>query len=354
MTQEVLAQRLWTAAQKDPDLRTWLRRSYRGRFDVCDALWWRANPLSPTPAGRTDPAVELIDLKAAVYRLHAEPEPVVEFVDPITQRTVSATETEHRLRTRMREQAQEDAALDALLAAAESGTAEAGRGAAGATGVPAPAGGSARSVADASGKAEPGPASGGRGRKRSFAALLVAAGALAGSLATLAGATLAGRPGVPNDAGPPARVSIDDQAPGPVEPRAAEPDVLQVFDEPQSFADGKVPDLGHRFVPTSIRSVGAAPAEAGYGVYVAQRGTAQYCLVVQNANRTGTNTCAGKANLARTGLRVTATVMGTVSVSGNPRMPVLLEVYVVWAPDGSITTTSHPHIDACVAAPANC
>ncbi|TFB53385.1 hypothetical protein, partial [Cryobacterium tagatosivorans] len=122
MTQEILAQRLWTAAQKDSDLRTRLRTTYRGRVDVCDALWWRANPLSPTPAGRPDPAAELIDLKAAVYRLHTDPEPLVEFVDPITLRTVYATEAEHQLRTRMREQTQEDAALDAVLTAAESGT----------------------------------------------------------------------------------------------------------------------------------------------------------------------------------------------------------------------------------------
>ncbi|WP_198415105.1 hypothetical protein, partial [Cryobacterium tagatosivorans] len=203
-------------------------------------------------------------------------------------------------------------------------------------------------------RAEFGLVAGGPWRRRRFAALLVAAGALAGALATFAGATLAGPAELPTDAGPAAKVSVDYSAPRPAAPRAPEPNILQIFDEPANFPNGKVPDLGDRFVPTSIRSVGAVPAEAGYGVYVAQRGTAQYCIVVQNPDHTGTSACAGPGALARNGLRVTATVLGTVTVSGNPRMPVLLELYVVWAPDGSITTTSHPRVDACVAAPADC
>jgi len=402
VTQEILAQRLWTAAQNDSDLLTGLRSAYRGRFDVRDALWWRANPLAPTPSGRPDPAAELIELKAAVYCLHSVPEPLVEFVDPITLRTVRATETEHRLRQRMREQAQEDAALDAVLSAADrwTGAADAAdtldaadgldalgghdghhAGATAAMGGAEPTdevlgtedaddsgtGGSSPKGTATQGSATRGSAAGRSLRtefglypgaprpRRRFALLLVAAGALVGALiAALLVPALAGPAELPEAAAPAADIGTGHGALGAADPQTLEQDYLRIFDEPADFADGEAPYLGAEFNHDSIRSVGAAPAEAGFGVYAARRGTGQYCIIVRNADGTGTSACAGPGTLARTGLRVNATVRGTVSVSGNPRMPVLLELYVVWAPDGSITTSSHPQADSCVASPAIC
>jgi len=370
VTREILAQRLWTAAQNDSDLRTRLRSSYRGRFDVFDALWWRANPLSPTPAGRPDPAAELIDLKAAVYRLHRDPEPLVEFVDPITQRTVYATEAEHLLRTRMREQAQEESALDAILAAAEGWT-EATGAATPITGAQEPDGpdepgteefgttepGATESVAAGPDTGEaPGTAfgAGAPWRWPRGALLLLLAGALVGALAALVLPPLIG----PTDpAAVPVPSSTSTATPtqaGPVDPRQAELDVLRIFDEPADFPGGKVPELGIVFAQDSIRSIGPAPGDAGYGVYVARREQEQYCIVVQDADRTGTNVCADPDTLVRTGLWVNAIVKGTIAVSGSSRASVLLSLYVNWAPDGTITTISHPYADTCRAAPSRC
>jgi len=61
------AGQLREAARADAALHAVLRRTYPGRHDVLDALWWRAHPLSETPAGRGDPAAELPALQAAVY-----------------------------------------------------------------------------------------------------------------------------------------------------------------------------------------------------------------------------------------------------------------------------------------------
>ncbi|TFD73350.1 hypothetical protein E3T54_16315 [Cryobacterium sp. Sr8] len=388
MTQEILAQRLWTAAQNDSDLLTRLRSAYRGRFDVRDALWWRANPLAPTPSGRPDPAAELFELKAAVYCMHSVPEPLVEFVDPITLRTVHATETEHRLRQRMREQAQEDAALDAALATADrwadaadplDGPAHAHPPAALGWADPTDAALGTEDADDSGaggwrpqGSASQGSVPGGSATARSlrtefglypgaprprrrFALLLVAAGALVGTLvAALVVPAFFGPADLPEAAAPAAGIGTGPGALGAADPKAPEQDYLRIFDEPADFADGKAPYLGAEFSHDSIRSVGAAPPGAGFGVYVARRGTGQYCIIVQNADRTGTSACAGPGTLARTGLRVNATVRGTVSVGGNPSMAVLLELSVVWARDGSITTSSHPQGDSCVASPAIC
>ncbi len=383
VTQEILAQRLWTAAQNDSDLLTRLRSAYRGRFDVRDALWWRANPLAPTPSGRPDPAAELFELKAAVYCMHSVPEPLVEFVDPITLRTVHATETEHRLRRRMREQAQEDAALDAALATADRwadaadaadaldealGTEDADDSGAGRWRPRGPAAQESASLGSVpqdsasrgsattrSLRTEFGFYPGAPRPRRRFALLLVAAGALVGALvAALMVQALGGSADLPGAAAPAAGIGSGPGALGAAVPPALEQDYLRIFDEPADFADGKAPFLGAEFSHDSIRSVGAAPPGAGFAVYVARRGTGQYCIIVQNADRTGTSACAGPGTLARTGLRVNATVRGTVSVSGNPSMAVLLELSVVWAPDGSITTSSHPQGDSCVASPAIC
>lgn len=345
MAQEILAQRLWTAAQNDADLRARLRSSYGGRLDVFDALWWRANPLSPTPAGLPDPGVELIDLKAAVYRLHTDPEPLEEFVDPITQHTVFATETEHRLRTRMREQAQEDAALDAVLALVENGS-------------DTTASGATRSDSAGAGPGEsPYPVDPGADdplRKHRVAVLLVLAGAVVGALIALAVPALVDPAGLPVAGNPAATETVAPTDPDADDRRRTGRDVLKIFDEPAEFADGQVPDLGISFDQDSIRSIGPAPGDTGYDVYVAKRGQSQYCIVVQDADNTGTNACASPDTLARTGLWAHATVLGTIPIRGNPRLPVLLSLYVIWAPDGTITTISHPYVDKCGVAPANC
>ncbi|MDY7555508.1 hypothetical protein [Cryobacterium sp. 10C3] len=95
------AGRLREAAQADAALHEVLRRGYPGRHDVLDALWWRAHPLTETPAGRPDPAAELPELQAAVYSRARSPE--------------SASEDEQRLAALQLALGRDTADLDALL-----------------------------------------------------------------------------------------------------------------------------------------------------------------------------------------------------------------------------------------------
>lgn len=56
----------------DPAYERALRRSYRGRHDVLDALWWAAHPLTES-AGLADPAVEVKELQRAAFARTSDP-----------------------------------------------------------------------------------------------------------------------------------------------------------------------------------------------------------------------------------------------------------------------------------------
>jgi hypothetical protein len=116
-----VAQRLWTDARADAHLLGRLRAAYRGHGEVVDALWWRANPLTHTPDCRPDPASELAPLVERVYSRPVDsdarggPEPLVEFVDPISMHVVTATESGRTLRTLTLRLGEDAKALDELL-----------------------------------------------------------------------------------------------------------------------------------------------------------------------------------------------------------------------------------------------
>jgi hypothetical protein len=98
MTRDSLAQRLWLAGHTDAELLHPLRDTYRGRFDMLDALWWRFRPPTQTGSGHADPAGKLAALKAHVYSRGCLGESVIDLYDPVTGTTVTATANEHRLR----------------------------------------------------------------------------------------------------------------------------------------------------------------------------------------------------------------------------------------------------------------
>ena len=115
-----LALQLRAAAERDDALHVALDQEFadlngssRDTQDVLDALWWAAHPLRPTPIGRTDPAVYLIELQAAVFSRAAVPEPQVERIE--AGLIVRATASEHRLRQLTLNLAARAAAVDHLV-----------------------------------------------------------------------------------------------------------------------------------------------------------------------------------------------------------------------------------------------
>lgn len=121
---------------------------------------------------------------------------------------------------------------------------------------------------------------------------------------------------------------------------ASTDDVLQIFGEEPDWGAGGPPTLGSEYQPESIRSVlGAAPAETGFGVYIAQRGAAEYCIIVQDADLSGSTACASLRTIATSGLHLHALVWSLPLPAGNS---VLLQVYVTWTDTGAVVTGSAP------------
>lgn len=364
MKRAILAEKLWIAAQTDAGLIAELREAYRGRLDAQDALWWRANPLTPTPAGRPDPGAEVTALQAAIYSRTPSAEGPVEFVDPTTGESVRATESEHRLRTLTHQLAQDAAAVDAVLDRFQDWTETAADGD--------DDGEAARAVAslfragqlreDANGPNGPnGPnyANDGNGpngpnlspeestsdaavpghRRRTLG--LLAVGAAVGVLATMGVQAIQGQVG-PTDATPITQLLAEyNESNPPTDDAAASlSNVLQIFDQLAAFPDGQVPDLGPAYLPESIRGIFDVRGE-GYSIYVAQRGTSQYCIIVQDADQTASSACAGASVIAQEGLTVNAVVLG--SIPGLDEGPATLtDVTVTWSSDGEFSSSSTP------------
>lgn len=361
MTENNLAARLRAAAETDPKLLHDLRAAYAGRFDVMDVLWWRENPLSPTPDGLDDPATELSYLQSAVYSRTSADEPLVEFTDPNTGETLRATASEHRLNEVSRLLADDGAALDAVLdrfndwpqaaaatsdAATTDAAASAGRVANAYAAQPGAATGDTVSEEESDDRRATGPLG------RSL--LLLATGVAVGVVITLGVQAVQGPPSVSEAVSePPVFTEFDGTIPANVPDVADSPDgqnVLDIFDQPAGFADGKVPDLGSAYIPESIRSVlGATPGLDGFGVYVAKRGVSQYCIVVQNADLTGSTECAGASVIEKYGLRLDAVVLGRALGSTEGPRDTLLDLRVAWGQNGTFSggTTRHiaPYLD---------
>jgi hypothetical protein len=345
VTGETLVQRLWAAAQTDAGLLTRLRVSYRGRFDVLDALWWRANPLTPTPAGAPDPASGLAALQAAVYSPAAASEPLVEFVDPITGEPVHATENEHRLRELMQQLNRDAAALDFTLERLSDWTHEG-------------------SFSGDRPDREPRPETDPRpdppvapapvaDRRRTPLLVLVgfAAGVATGAVAAMATMDPRGTRAAPGPAASQATASV------------ASRDFLKIFRQPAEFPGGKVPDLGPEYVQDSIRRIpDPAPAAAGYEVFVARRsgdranverpglgrpgvgrpGADRYCIILRHPDEETGIACADRSSIAATGLRLDAVLLGKPPTLEAPESPYIVDVTVIWASDGTLTADFVP------------
>ncbi|TFC24067.1 hypothetical protein [Cryobacterium glucosi] len=339
------AGRLREAAQADAALQEVLRRGYPGRHDVLDALWWRAHPLTETPAGRPDPAAELPELQAAVYSRARSPE--------------SASEDEQRLAALQLALGRDTADLDALLG--QYPTLEAGALAKTGPFLPArvrkvplsdPDTGTFRTLAEggadaaAGTAAGPGPEAAAPRRLRVLrAGALVLAGAAVGVLALLVlqASGLAGATDASGGATPTAGAS---ETAGPA---ASAGNLLGVFDQPEFVPDDTTPALGGEY--TSVHSLFGPVLETGlpYSVFAARLRDDQYCLILRNADLTGTSACTTLDELAGSGLHLNATVMGSLGTAGpltvSDAYDQLIDVSVDWTADG-MSSSSGPHPSA--------
>lgn len=301
------AETLWTDSQSDADLLADLRAAYRGRFDVLDALWWRAHPGVPTPGGVPDPAAELDTLSASVYSKGSTSEPIVDFIDPETNQPVRTTEDGRRLRLLTLQLAEDSAALDAAVQKLSEPRA-------------------LRPASAPSPAAQPSTPGVPRRLTRRRA---VAAG--------LAGAAVLGVLGVG------AATTILNPTFGAGSGVAASPEVLQIFTDHDRYPVVITSDLGDRFNPASIRGVTPPGAEdAGYELYVAQNTDGDYCVVLQNLEGRLDTRCTSAVELASSGLRLDAVVIPPPSVLESSQPPTPFDVTVIWSTDGTFTAAFTP------------
>jgi len=352
MTQETLAQRLWLAAQTDAPLLVRLRANYSGRQDVLDALVRRSQPQNPIVATDRDRAVKFAELQAQVYSRKCLVEPLVDQWDPVTAQTVTATAAEHQLRTLTAELSADATALDSLLERMRDWTPPSSPDGS-PTNRPGPAASSATATAppgDSRGVVLSLLASAGRRlAPRNRSALFAQGtmlGLILGTVATLGSLGVihsSGRGEAANSANDQSDTSTTAAAAAaPAIPATPAPDtgVLQIFDEEADWKGGESPRLGSEYRPESIRSVlGSAPAETGFGVYVAQRGAAEYCIIVQDADGSGSTACATLRTIALSGLHLHALAWSPPRPDANAK---LLQIYVTWTRTGAIVAGSVP------------
>lgn len=305
-TRAAAAERLWTGSQSDANLAAELRAAYRGRFDVRDALWWRAHPLVPTPAGVPDPAADLHALSASVYSRESAGGPLVEYLDPVTDRPVLTTPDGRRLRELTIQLAQDAAAVDAAI---DLVTRERP--------------GHAAAVLPP----QPSPAHPRPGVRHERGATVkrwqVAAGALA--VAVVIG------------------VGVPAAFLNPSSSTTAGTGVLAVFTDHARYPVVIESALGDRFNPDSIRS--ATPpgaAEAGYELFVAQNTDGDYCVVLQNLEGRLDTRCTSAVELASSGLRLDAIVIPPPSPLERSQPPTPFDVTVIWSTDGTFTAAFTP------------
>ncbi len=311
-TRAAAAEKLWTDSQSNAKLLADLRAAYRGRFDVLDALWWRAHPGVPTPQGTPDPAAELDTLSASVYSKRPDAEPLVEFIDPVGNQPVRTTEDGRRLRMLTLQLAEDAAALDDALRVLREPQAVPP------TSIP-PRVPSGLAGSGLPGSGRPVPM-GRRGLAVGIAGL-----AVLGVLGVGAATTILNS-GFGTDAGV-----------------AQSPEVLQIFTDHDRYPVVIEPGLGNRFNPASIRSVTPPGAEeAGYEMYVAQNTDGDYCVVLQNLEGRLDTRCTSALELASSGLRLDAVVIPPPSVLESSQPPTPFDVTVIWSTDGTFTAAFTP------------
>lgn len=339
MTSESVARRLHAAAVTDAAIAARLRAAYPGRHDVLDALWWRAHPLTPSPAGQADPAAELPRMQAAVYSR--------------TRPDGSLLESERQLRALAAQLRQDETDLDGVLllfrdvaaspdAVHNPGSAE--------TGPPGPArspearrphagppdSGPRETGATDAGATDAGTTDSGEaalsrrallGPLRRRSTLLVLAGVLVGGIAVAA-------------------VSALVQASGPAAESAASasPGLLALFDQPP-IPDQTTIDLGPEFRRDSIHAM-FVERETSSFVYVARQGDDLYCVILRTQGQQGASVCVGLAELARRGLTLTATVPVNPFTLGKDSIQpagALADVTIRVTTDGTVSSQTAPH-----------
>ncbi|MGO4690701.1 hypothetical protein [Glaciibacter sp. 2TAF33] len=330
-----LARRLWETAQTDATVLMNLRAAYRGRHDLGDALWWRAHPLAPTPAGVPDPAVALRPLQDAVFSKSADSA-------ASGQRAGKAAE----LIALAEELARDGADLDAVLDrfgdwATDPAEPPVGRHA------DRP---SAHPVADPSaGYPDDGqPGQPDPPRHHAHSLLLAAAGAILGILAALGIQALQGEPestdasaGSEAPAGyPQTRGAHAGSGAGGTGESGPTGTVLQVFLRPSIFPEGVVPNLGPGIEPGSIRPIALDAYHVGYQVYVARNAAGEYCLFLRSGSELTVSTCSDLPQLVQHGAWVQSTLRGVTNDADE--LSSTVTVRVTWDRDGSFRAQTYP------------
>jgi hypothetical protein len=89
--------------------------------------------------------------------------------------------------------------------------------------------------------------------------------------------------------------------PAPLSDAAAIRATTAILDPPADPLAGELADLGPSH--NTVRVAGLPP-RGTYGIYLAQRGTSQCCLVIQHVDLTASSICAGASVIALEGLRL--------------------------------------------------
>jgi hypothetical protein len=129
-------------------------------------------------------------------------------------------------------------------------------------------------------------------------------------------------------------------SPAPLPDAAAIRAVTAIFDQPADPLAGDLADLGPAY--NTVRVAGLPP-RGTYGIYLAQRGTRQYCLVIQHVDLTASSICAGASVIAQEGLRLNTVVLGALGVD-ETGPPVLLDLTATWLTDGTVMSSTMPHV----------
>jgi hypothetical protein len=358
VTRAELAQQLWTDAQSSAHLQRRLRAAYRGRHDVLDALWWRAHPSTRSPSGQPDPASTLPEALAEVYSRHSTTEPLLEFLDPVSNHMVRATEADRVLRTLTLDLARDAAALDEFFTEfeesaktepfAQNGASEKNRLAVARDGA---------ALASTAFLRRRHPGFVRAAVQQRGTAYFVVAGAVVGAAATAVfigiAHDLTGGPS-PTTSGTASGMTSGPVADTPSPSPNADPnhgargavapaDPFQIFTERSEYETGIDPLLGSGFVPLDIRRLpDAGAASAGFRMFAAQRADGDYCLILQHPDNTIGVVCATPETITRRGLRLEAIVIPDAPGDTYPQPFEPVDVSIVWDRSGEFTTQFEP------------
>lgn len=315
---------LRTTAEQDTALHAALQQDFAAQTgtdgDVLDALWWAAHPLQLTPTGVPDPAGQLAPLQAAVFSRSAAAEPQVERTEDGL--TLRATASEHRLRQLERDLRLRAQAVHTLLARTT------------------PTEMTDASVLPVVPQPSDTPLGTHHRLRVPWRALLISVGVVAGVLGTLSIHAL--QQAVAPTTADGASMSRQTPAPTTTSPDPTDAEIraiTDIFDDRADPGDADLADLGPAY--EVVRTLGIPPRET-YGVFLAKRGTDQYCLVLQEVDLTASSTCAKANDIAQDGLQLQAVVLDTFRFEENSPLE-LLDLTVNWQADGSVATSSSRH-----------